>query len=136
MKLVKEPHVKVYLSGPITHATDEVWKWSDRAANMLRSRGFEVISPYEHKLIGYTPVGIVNFDITLIEAVDYLLLNADAPSWGAAMEVRIAFDLDKPVVAFSANDTHSPWLTAHVKCVLPDLDKAVKYLCELEVEKS
>jgi nucleoside 2-deoxyribosyltransferase len=106
----------VYLAGAI-HGCDDLscnW-WRDQATRLL-GESFRVLNPMSRDYRGVESANvqeIVNGDLLLIASSEIVLVNATAPSWGTAMEVRYAFTVGRPVVAFTAAESISPWLKYH-----------------------
>jgi nucleoside 2-deoxyribosyltransferase len=46
-----------------------------------------------------------------------MLVNAEKPGWGTAMEIFYAHMKGKPVLFFTSNDNPSPWLLARARQV-------------------
>lgn len=58
-------------------------------------------------------VEIVEGDKRDIMSCAAVLVNANKPSWGTAMEVHFAYSKGIPVVAFCDSSSPSPWLVYH-----------------------
>lgn len=106
----------VYLCGAIHGLADKDAKeWRDHAAAVLSGR-FRVLNPlavdYRGREAG-NELRIVRTDLQLLADADVLLVNAERPGWGTAMEVLLAWQGHKPAVAFGAGPKLSPWLIAH-----------------------
>jgi nucleoside 2-deoxyribosyltransferase len=74
---------------------------------------------------------IVQGDIEDIEASDFILVNATRPSWGTAMEIRMAFaEKSKQVIlVVDPSQRISPWLRFHTQhLIFTDLQTAVSYI--------
>jgi hypothetical protein len=63
---------------------------------------------------------IIAGDEADIAASDAILVTADKPSWGTAMEIRLAWaELGKPVVVVCPRDmVISPWLRGHSTAIV------------------
>lgn len=115
-----------YLCGGINGLSDAECKdWRDLAKEQLTAtldpmrrdyRGMEASNVQE----------IVRFDLQDIAHCDCVLVNAERPSWGTAMEIVYAHVLGKPIYAFCSSPTPSPWLVYHCTQVLPTLAAALK----------
>ncbi|HXV83157.1 MAG TPA: nucleoside 2-deoxyribosyltransferase [Candidatus Binatia bacterium] len=85
----------MYLSGPINGCSDpECRDWRNQAVECLIKIGFEVIDPMARDYRGdedKNVESIVKGDLQDIEQADILLVNAERPSWGTAMEVFLCF---------------------------------------------
>jgi nucleoside 2-deoxyribosyltransferase len=68
-----------------------------------------------------------------IESSDCVLVNANRPSWGTAMEVMYAVQFGKRVVAFATytlSPTISPWLRCHCDAIFDSIDTAIAGLLD------
>jgi len=119
----------VYLAGPINGCSDEeCMTWRAQARNLLSTGQFDILDPMDFDFRGSegrAAKEIVTTDLHAIAACDFLLVNANRPSWGTAMEVVRAWDAGKSVVAFADTDTPSPWLVMHTHAVVKSLEAAV-----------
>ncbi len=118
--------MNIYLCGGINKLSDaDCRDWREAAKELLSDHN--CIDPMRRdyrgkELVSVSP--IVIGDIKDIRQSDVILVNASRPSWGTAMEIRLAHDLGRFVVAFGAGDKPSPWLIYH--CHLePTLESAV-----------
>jgi nucleoside 2-deoxyribosyltransferase len=122
----------VYLCGGINGLSDaEANGWRVEATARL-SAAFDVLDPMARDYRGKEAENvraIVDGDLADIAAADVILVRADRPSWGTAMEVYHAFAAGKTVVAFGAGPRPSPWLAAHATFLAADLTAA---LCWIE----
>lgn len=118
----------VYLAGPIYGCTDEECKgWRDDARKFLGPT-FTVIDPmdldYRGKELGRASE-IIKHDLNRLDQADYVLANAERPSWGTAMELVYALQAKKPAFAFvGIGNTPSPWLSGHSYMVCETLADA------------
>ena len=110
---------RVYLSGPIYGTTDQEQEWRSIATNELQDF-YEILNPLDRDFRG-TKFDVVNSTIIVREdmaAVDHsnaVLVNAEKPGWGTAMEIFYAHMKGKPVLFFTSNDNPSPWLLARAR---------------------
>lgn len=123
---------KVYLAGPIHQQPDSVCKaWRHTATTFLRLAGCDVLDPMAHDYRGREEQHaeeIVSRDKESIELSDVLLVNANAASWGTAMEIAYAFALGKKVIAFATHTSApsiSPWLRFYCTAIFDSLEHAV-----------
>jgi nucleoside 2-deoxyribosyltransferase len=118
----------VYLAGPINGCTDaQAIDWR-RNATLLLSPPIRVLSPMARDYRGKEDENvseIVEGDKADIDAADTVLVNANGPSWGTAMEVLYAHNTGKRVIAFTSSPTVSPWLRYHCTTVCQSLSAAV-----------
>lgn len=122
--------MKVYLAGPIFGCDDaQASGWREHARQLLAPHAVE--DPMDRDFRGdelANAARIVEGDINAFSACDVILVNAARPSWGTAMEVRIAYAKRTPVVAFSDGSPVSPWLTYHAETVVSTLEEAANYI--------
>jgi hypothetical protein len=128
------PDKYVYLSGGIAGLTaQECNGWREDAAVLLR---LPVLDPMRWDQSGRSasPVAeIVERDLRDIDECAAVLVKVDKPSWGTAMEIRYAYQLGKPVIAFGVPNVASAWLEHHCARFFETLDAAVDYLNTLLV---
>ena len=119
----------VYLAGPIHGRSDEECKgWRDAAAETLRLFGHQVLDPMSRDYRGREEENadeLVAQDKEEIEICDTILVNANEPSWGTAMEILYAISFGKQVIAFSDAKTISPWLRMHTTAIYQSLSHAL-----------
>lgn len=127
---------RVYLCGAINGKTDaECKEWRSRARHLLGG-SFVVLDPMARDYRGVEDenvAAIVDGDIADVESADYLLVNANAPSWGTAMEVRHAKTIGKGVVAFMESSRVSPWLRYHCDAIYDSVDRACMAVLNFDV---
>ena len=68
---------------------------------------------------------LVDADKDAIEQCSVLLVNANQPGWGTAMEVFFAKSIGKQVIAFTNADSISPWLRCHTWAIFGTLHEAI-----------
>lgn len=107
----------VYLAGAINKKTDaECRDWREAAKAALAP--LEALDPLRRDYRGIEAQHvneIVQGDTEDIVKSSAVLVNVTSPSWGTAMEIRLAWSLHKPIYAFGAPDKPSPWLVFHCK---------------------
>lgn len=118
----------VYLAGPIHGRTDsECKEWRSKAAAILGVHDIACIDPMSRDYRGTEDANaeeLVARDKEWIEQCDVVLVNANVPSWGTAMECLYAVSFGKKVVAFathSSAESLSPWLRCHCTAVFESL---------------
>lgn len=123
---------RVYLAGPIFGKTDEeCMGWRKDASEWLRLHGFEPVDPMVRDHRGkedIAPEAIVSADKEDINTCGFVLVNANNPSWGTAMELVYAMQYDCTVVAFATHANApriSPWLRIHTDAIYESLDHAL-----------
>lgn len=119
----------MYLAGGINGLSDAACKdWRAQAKELL---GVETLDPMVRDYRGREDNcmnEIVEGDKMDILNCDCLLVNAERPSWGTAMEVHFASDHGIPVFAFCPSEHPSPWLQYHSTSVEHTLEDAVACL--------
>ena len=121
--------LKVYLAGPINGCTDEECKaWRLDARRMLEPI-HAVIDPMDFDCRGREgdmAGEIVKHDLERLDEADLVLVNAERPSWGTAMELVYARQGGKPAIAFVGlpRSSVSPWLRGHLAKVCGTLPQA------------
>jgi nucleoside 2-deoxyribosyltransferase len=123
--------VRVYLCGAINNCTDAECKdWREEAKRLLGDE-FQCVDPmrrdYRGKELASSPQ-IVYGDLRDIDSSDYVLVRAEQPSWGTAMEMFYAFQQRKVVIAWTGLTNPSPWVRMHCHHLAPHLAEAVEVL--------
>lgn len=115
--------MRVYLCGPINGCTDEEANgWREKAIRLLRRRfvGVQILNPMDRDFRGTEHVNaaeIVSGDKQDIDSCTAVLVDANRPSWGTAMEIMYAADRGIRVVAWHGGSNPSPWLREHATMV-------------------
>lgn len=123
----------LYLCGGINGLPDDEAKHWRAVATAGLSKHYRVLDPMARDYRGKEAenvAAIVDGDLADIAAADVLLVRADRPSWGTAMEVFHAFRTGKHVVLFGVPDPCSPWLMSHSHARFPRLNGALWHLTE------
>lgn len=145
--------INIYLSGGIKGLTDEQaygWRKAVVKHYQLATGGFghTSMTPEELKtssLCLHYAVGIhvptrmqhrddidpksaslwvVKRDKVAIAQSDIILAYCPVPSWGTAMEIMYAHELDKWIIVVCDDEPPSPWLVAHADAIVPSFDLA------------
>lgn len=121
--------MKVYLCGPINGCTDaEARDWREAA----KARFPDHLDPMKRDYRGKEDESvneIVILDKREVESVDVLLVNAPAPSWGTAMEIKHAWDHGVPcIVVVPAGTRISPWLRYHATKIVHSFEDAYAWI--------
>jgi nucleoside 2-deoxyribosyltransferase len=105
----------IYLAGPIFGCSDEDAKgWRTVVKELLGASN--VLDPMDRDYRGVEDANgqkLVEDDLRDIAQCAALLVKANEPSWGTAMELVYARQMGKPVVAFNTSRRVSPWLRYH-----------------------
>lgn len=118
----------IYLAGPITGVGDEARGWRIHAARMMPGT-WQAIDPLVIEAASMNPEYIVQLDYSWLERSSGVICRVDRPSWGTAMELAYARQLNLPVVGFGTIEgTPSPWLLFHVNKIVPTLAEAIDTL--------
>ncbi len=110
---------RIYLSGPIYGTTDQEQEWRSIATNELCDL-YEILNPLDRDFRGtkfdaVNSTTIVKEDMAALDHSNVVLVNAEKPGWGTAMETFYAHMKGKPVIFFTSNDNPSPWLLARAR---------------------
>jgi len=119
--------MKVYLCGPINGCTDaECNDWRSYA----KSRLPDTLDPMRRDYRGREAESvneIVELDKRDVAASDVILANCPKPSVGTSMEVFLAWQQGKIVIAV-AQEPVSPWLRYHSTKIAPTIKDAIDWL--------
>lgn len=121
---------KVYLCGGIFGLPDKGQTWREQAIGMM-PEGWEAVNPVLFELAEKDPEVLIKEDYRLIMNSDAIIARVRNPSWGTAMELHFARQVDIPVIGWPfvrlPPDTHnySPWLLAHITTYAPSLEYAI-----------
>lgn len=69
---------------------------------------------------------IIRRDKMAIAKCDIVLVNAPVPSWGTAMKIMCAHELEKRIVVVCEDKNPSPWLVAHADILIPSFEDAYR----------
>lgn len=120
-----------YLCGGINGLTDSQCRdWREIAKEQLKT---DTLDPMRRDYRGKEDESvsdIVRGDLDDIQvSSDCLLVNAEKPSWGTAMEIVYAHQIGLPIVAFVLPESRiSPWLRYHCSEVFLSLNAAINYI--------
>lgn len=121
----------VYLCGAINGCTDsEAKDWRETVKEALADT-FDFLDPMRRDYRGKedeSVAEIVAGDVADIQASDIVLVAADRPSWGTAMECCLAWRDGKMVLVVCGQERVSPWLRFHSSAVVPTLKAAIEHL--------
>jgi hypothetical protein len=120
--------VRTYLAGPINGKTDAEcndWRarfkalpgeWADPMARDYRGKEDESVDE------------IVEGDKDDIDCCERVIVMAESPSWGTAMEVIYAYQQNQEVWAICPQERISPWLRYHSTRIFKSVDEAIAAL--------
>lgn len=115
----------VYLCGGINGLSDAGCRdWRERAKDLLHAHTLDPMRRDYRGKEDDSVSEIVHGDIEDISHSHFILVNANTPSWGTAMEVRIAYDQGRRIVAFTHGSRVSPWLRYHCGHIVDTLESA------------
>lgn len=121
---------KLYVAGAINKQSDaEAMDWRARVKDQLWHL-FEVVDPMARDYRGVEAENvseIVRGDLTDIAQCQVIIVRAEAPSWGTAMEVALAANMEQPpfIIGYGAGDRPSPWLVFHCDRLVGSLELAI-----------
>lgn len=123
--------LSIYLCGAINGCTDdEAVTWRERVKRELAGL-FVFVDPMVRDYRGREDdcvAEIVQGDMADIDRSDIVLVNAERPSWGTAMEIRIAHERGKVIHVVCGADRISPWLRFHASRIDRSLSEAISGL--------
>jgi len=125
----------IYLCGGINGMDDsECRGWRNLVKSDLGG-DFLFLDPMRRDYRGHeygNEEDIITGDIADIDSSDIVLVNAQRPSWGTAMELFYAFRAGKTVISICSATSPSPWLvghsTYHVSCFEAAIDLCRKHV--------
>lgn len=122
---------KIALEGAINGCTDGTCNnWRDFVIAQLDDR-FTFHNPMDFDCRGRElelEQQLVDFDTAGIASSDIALVMANAPSWGTAMAVQMAWAQHKHVVTVCDSEHPSPWLRNRSNVMFKSVDVAVAYI--------
>ena len=129
--------MKIYLAGAINGCSDEEANgWRNLSKELLR--GHVIFDPMDRDYRGqedsqYTV--IVEGDKRHINNCDILLVYAENPSWGTAMEIMYAYENTSTYIYFVTPNLHtdniSPWVKYHVDNMFSTIEDACMYINQI-----
>lgn len=123
----------VYLCGGINGLSDgECKDWREMAKYMLRGATIDPMRRDYRGMEGDNVAAIVEGDLSDIDTVEVVLVNATRPSWGTAMEIVYAHLRRKTIICFTGESVVSPWLRFHSTKIFVSLDEACQYINSLQ----
>lgn len=91
-----------------------------RIYSLLHQKGFDIVDHLVHKRMDYSDIAdfrdmkelsqqIVNHDLQFVEKTDVIVVVANRPSYGTAIEMYIAKNSNKKVILLASNPVPTPW---------------------------
>lgn len=120
----------LYVAGAINKQSDaEAMDWRARVKESL-SDLYDVVDPMARDYRGVEADNVADIvlgDLDDIAGCQLIVVRAEAPSWGTAMEVSIAARMDHGpiIIGYGAGDRPSPWLVFHCNRLVADLEAAI-----------
>lgn len=68
---------------------------------------------------------VVRHDLNCVKKSDVIVVMADAPSYGTAIEMFVAKELGKKVILFSEKEIPTPWSIAFSDCIVKSTEKLI-----------
>lgn len=123
----KPRNTTTYLAGGINGLSDaDARDWREHAKTKLAG---DTLDPMRRDYRGKEDQhiqDIVHGDLEDIRSSDWVLASCLRPSWGTAMEIRIAYDLGKTIYAVVLPGVPvSPWLRYHAR-IFTSFDLAIE----------
>jgi nucleoside 2-deoxyribosyltransferase len=109
----------------------------------LESKGFSIVDHMVNKGMDYSHISdfrdkldlsqkIINHDLEYIESSDTVVVIANGPSYGTAIEMHIAKNSGKKVILFAKDPVPTPWPVYFSDYVATNEDQLIKILQNLE----
>lgn len=129
----------IYLCGGINNLTDKECKdWREYTKEQLKGQ-YNFLDPMRRDYRGKEKDSvkeIVEGDYVDLDTSDIVLVMANRPSWGTAMECHYAFSqrwhgnlgIFPKVYVVCDNESPSPWLVYHSDKIFKTLDEAILQL--------
>lgn len=125
----------VYLAGPIHGCSDaKANGWRDAVIRRLVHNPVDFRNPMVRDYRGKNPLPaeVIDGDLADIAASDVVLVYANEPSWGTAMEIPYAKQMGKLIyIVRDEFRARHPWLDYHASEYFTDLDQACMQLQRL-----
>jgi nucleoside 2-deoxyribosyltransferase len=111
---------------------------------LLVSNGFSIADHIVHKGMDYSHISdlrdkqdlsskIINHDLKYIESSDVVVVVANGPSYGTAIEMFVAKSLAKKIILFAKDPVPTPWPVYFSDHIVTSEDQLVRILHNLEV---
>ena len=115
--------------------------------SFLCSKGFDVVNHIMDRRMNYSAIKdfrrrkrlsgkIVEHDLNYVMQADVLVVIADRPSYGTAIEVFIAKKYGKKIILLAKDPIPTPWLVNFSDYILTSQDGLVRLLHRLEKNSS
>ena len=115
--------------------------------SFLCSKGFNVVNHIMDRRMNYSAIKdfrrrkrlsgkIVEHDLNYVRQADVLVVIADRPSYGTAIEVFIAKKYGKKIILLAKDPIPTPWLVNFSDYILTSQDGLVRLLHKLEKNSS
>ena len=115
--------------------------------SFLCSKGFDVVNHIMDRRMNYSAIKdfrrrkrlsgkIVEHDLNYVRQADVLVVIADRPSYGTAIEVFIAKKYGKKIILLAKDPIPTPWLVNFSDYILTSQDGLVRLLHKLEKNSS
>ena len=115
--------------------------------SFLCGKGFDVVNHIMDRRMNYSAIKdfrrrkrlsgkIVEHDLNYVRQADVLVVIADRPSYGTAIEVFIAKKYGKKIILLAKDPIPTPWLVNFSDYILTSQDGLVRLLHRLEKNSS
>jgi nucleoside 2-deoxyribosyltransferase len=112
---------------------------------LLLEKGFDIVDPLVHKGMDYSDIQdfrdkkelsqqIVSHDLQFVEKADVIIVIANRPSYGTAIEMYIAKNSYKKVILLANDPVPTPWPVNFSDYIVRDEDDLIILLEELRKE--
>jgi nucleoside 2-deoxyribosyltransferase len=122
---------------------DELKKFS----SILQNNGFDVLEHFSEGVMDYSDIKdfrdkrdlankIVGHDMEFIAKADVIVVLADLPSYGAAIEIHVAKKAGKKVILFAPKPVPTPWPVEFSDYIAKSKDELFGILHNLDLAKN
>lgn len=110
---------------------------------LLQNKGISIVDHIVHKGMDYSNIRdfrdrrdlshqIVNHDLQYIEKVDVIVVIANGPSYGTAIEMFVGKNYGKKVILLAKDPVPTPWPIHFSDYIVRSEDELIKLLHDLE----
>lgn len=110
---------------------------------LLRKKGYDIVDHLREKGMDYSDINdfrdkkelsheIVKHDLEFVNKSDIIVVVADSPSYGTAMEMLIAKEVGKKVIVLAKDPIPSPWPINFSDFIVKDESELINLLDKLK----
>ena len=110
---------------------------------LLRKKGYDIVDHLREKGMDYSDINdfrdkkelsheIVKHDLEFVNKSDIIVVVADSPSYGTAMEMLIAKEVGKKVIVLAKDPIPTPWPINFSDFIVKDESELINLLDKLK----